>query len=123
MGRILDMAIADARRFTNSGGFETDLTIMPNSGTAFVVKGIASRHSQGFDDQGLPIISNNVHCSFAENDLTCQGVETRSANGHLLIKGWLVTWTDAIGEAKYKFSEPQPDNTLGLIKVTLSLYE
>lgn len=123
MGRILDMAIADARRFTNSGGFETELTITPTGGTAVVVNGIASRHSQGFDEQGLPIISNNVHCSFSEKDLNDLSVVTRNASGKLAIKGWLVSWTDAIGSANYKFAEPQPDNTLGLIKVTLSQYE
>ena len=123
MGAILDMAIEHGRRFTNNGGFEKELTITPTGATSVVIKGITSRHSQGFDGDGLPIISDNVHCSFAEKDLNDLGIVTRSAKGNLIIKNWLVSFTDAIGTANYKFAEPQPDNTLGLIKVTLSLYE
>jgi len=123
MSRILELAKRDARRIVNSGGFNQELTITPTGGSAISIQGLATRHSQGFDGDGLPVVSDNVHCTFSELDLTEAGATTRNANGTLIVKNWLVTWTDAIGEANYKISEAWPDNTLGIIRVTLSLRE
>lgn len=119
MGYILDLARHNAREIMN-GGFNTELTITPKGESPVVIKGLATRHSQGFDTDGLPIISDNSHCTFSELDLTDLGVVTRDAKGNLNIKGWKVSFDDAIGPGEYKFSESMPDNTLGLIRITLS---
>lgn len=119
MGDILELARQSAREIMN-GGFNSELTITPIGEVSVVIKGLATRHSQGFDTNGLPIIADNSHCTFSELDLTDLGIVTRDANGNLNIKGWKVGFTDAIGPGEYKFSEPMPDNTLGLIRITLS---
>jgi hypothetical protein len=119
MGSILDMARNDIRKILN-GGFSTDLTITPIGLTSIVVKGMATKHSQGFDSDGLPVIGDNAHCSFSELDVNDLGVATRDGNGNLNIKGWKVTFTDHISTYSYKFSETMPDNTVGLIRIMLS---
>ena len=122
MGNILDMAISQARQIINNGGFEVELTITPTGLDPVVIKGLATKHSQGFTTDGFPVISDNAHCSFAEKDLNDLGITTRSAKGTVTVKNWLVSWVDAIGTNVYTMSEPGPDNTLGIIRVTLTNY-
>lgn len=123
MGAILELAKRDARRFTNDSGFEEQLTIIEPGEDAVIIQGLTSRHSTGFDSEGKPIVSDNCHCSFSELDLNEAGRTTRDANGDLIIKDWTVQFDDAIQSVSYKIAEAYPDNTLGLIRCTLSLYE
>lgn len=120
MSDILDLAKQNAREILN-GGFNTELTITPLGGGSVVVKGLATKHSQGFDTNGLPVIGDNTHCTFSELDLNDLEVVTRDAKGNLNIKGWKVSFTDAIGTYEYKFGEPMPDNSLGIIRIMLSV--
>lgn len=119
MSRFLEMAKRDARRYVNNGGFNQELTITPTGENAVSIQGLATRHSQEFDGQGLPIIGDNAHCSFSELDLNDLGVTTRNAIGDLIIKGWQVTWVDALGTVTYEIGEQEPDNTLGIIRTKL----
>jgi hypothetical protein len=123
MGATLELAKQDARKYVNSGGFNQSLLITPTSGDPVTIQGLATRHSMGFDTDGKPIVSDNAHCSFSELDLTDEGLTVRNANGDLIIKGWLIQFTDAIGTATYKINEPYPDKILGIIRCTLSIYE
>lgn len=120
MGFIQDLARQNTREILN-GGFSTELTITPTGLDSVIINGLITRHSQTFDTDGLPAIGNNVHCSFSELDLNDLGIVTRDSKGVLKIKGWKVSFTDAIQSGEYKFGEPIPDNTLGLIKVMLSV--
>ena len=123
MGDILDMARRDLRRFQNSGGFETEITITPISSEAVTIKGLVTRHAQDYTEDGLPFISDNIHCSFSEKDLNDLGVTTRNSKGELIIKGWVVAFDTEIGSRSYRFAEPQANNNLGSIKVILEKYE
>lgn len=116
---LIDQARQDMRDIIN-GEFSTELTITPTGLSAVVVKGLATRHSQGFDSDGLPVIADNAHCSFSELDLNDLGVTTRNANKDVIIKDWQVDFADAIGTYSYSIKEPIPDNTLGLIRCTLT---
>lgn len=123
MGDILELAKRDARRYVNSGGFEVNLLITPTVGDPVTIQGLTSRHSQGFDTNGKPIVSDNAHCSFSEVDLTNEGLTTRNSQGDLIVKDWVVQFTDAISATTYLISEAYPDNTLGIIKCMLTLHE
>jgi len=120
MGSIKDLAIANAREILN-GGFSDELTIKPKNLDPVTINGLTTRHSQGFDSEGLPTIGDNAHCSFSEKDLNDLGITTRDAKGNLNIKDWKVSFPDAISVSDYRISETMPDNTLGLIRVILSI--
>jgi hypothetical protein len=121
MGSILDIARRDIKKIVSNGGFETELIITPINQDPVTINGIASRHTQSFDTDGLPMSDINAHCTFIENDLNDNGIVTRDANGNLNIKNWIVEFTDEIATYKYKFAETWPDNTLGNVRVTLTL--
>lgn len=113
------MAKRDARRYVNDGGFNQELTITPAGGEAVSLQGLATRHSQGFDTDGLPVIGDNAHCLFSELDLNDLGVTTRDAAGNLNIKGWRLSFDDALGTVSCEIGEQEPDGTLGLIRSKL----
>lgn len=128
MGGWLDQAREDAREYINGtvddeGGWTTPLTITPTGESTVVINGFATVHSQGFSEEGLPIITENSHVSFHEQDLNDLGVVTRDAKGHLIVKNWLVEFDHAIGHVKAQLKIQQPDSTLGLIVVTIGKYE
>lgn len=123
MSRILEMAKADTQRIINNGGFDQELTITPTGAADVTVRGIATRHSQGFDNEGLPIVTTNCHCTFNEKDLNDQAVVTRNAKGDVIIQGWKIDFTDAIGTYSYAIAEAEPDNTLGIIRCKLVHHE
>lgn len=123
MVSTLDLAIRDAKGYTNNGGFETELSITPIDLPQVVIKGLGTKHSESFDGQGMPIVGVNAHCSFNESDLNDLGIVTRDSRGQIIIKGWLVGWTDNIETVSYKISSPEPDETLGTIRCTLGLHE
>lgn len=98
-------------------------TAIPEAGT-ITIQGIATRHRQTYDpDTGLPSIGKNNHCSFSEVTLNELGFATRNTNNEVIVKGWLVSWSDITGTHKYKIEEPSPDETLGLIKCIIGEYE
>lgn len=120
MGDILDIAIRDARRYLN-GGFSNPLSIVPDVGEPFIINGLASVHSQGFDSDGIPIIAENSHICFAEKDVTDLGYTIR-VNGKVKLQDWRVSFT--LNSITYNcvMSEPEPDGTLGIIRVKLTNY-
>ena len=123
MGDILDLAKRDARKYMNSGGFEVELLITPPGGYEIAIKGLATNHTNAFDTEGKPILSNQVHCSFSELDLNEKGITTRNSRGELDIKDFVVQFADAVQEQCYQIKETHPDNLLGLIRCTLTNYE
>jgi hypothetical protein len=124
MGGLLELAIKEARAavtgdFSIIGGFSTLLTITPLIGEPFQIKGLATVHSSGFDQDGRPIISDNSHITFSELDVNELGYTTR-VNGKLRIQGWKVEFSHAVGDVKAILSEPEPDSTLGIIRVMIT---
>lgn len=117
---LADRAIIDAKAILN-GEFSRELTITPTGLEPVIVKGIAAKHSESFDGQGMPIIGISAHCTFTEKDLNDLGIITRNSQGQITIQDWLISWTDAIDTVKYRISRPEPDETLGTVRCTLEL--
>lgn len=122
-GQLIQRAREAAQQILE-GAFSVELTIEPNTGEDPVtIQGFATRHRQVYDpDSGLPMNGKNCHCSFYEKTLNDLGYTTRNTKGDIIIKDWLVTWTDSIGERTYKIELPQPDETVGLIRCLLGDY-
>lgn len=124
-GRFIQEMTDRARAaIKDSNGWSTLLTFTPpvEVGPPFQLGGLATVHSQNFDQEGLPIISDNSHILFSEIDVNELGYTTR-INGHLNVHGWLVEFDLAIGHITAKLSEPAPDGTLGLIRVTITNHD
>jgi len=124
LGSLIQRARLDAQRYLE-GSFSVELTLDPNNGDdAIIVQGLATRHSTTYNpDTGLEQVGENCHCSFSEQTLNDAGVTTRDARGKLILRNWLVSWDDITGIANYKIREVYPDESLGLIKCLLALYE
>lgn len=123
IGSIIERSRNDLQRIVE-GQFSVELTLEPNTeADPVTIQGLATRHRQVYDpDTGLPMAGKNCHCSFSEKTLNDLGYITRNAKGDVIVKGWLVTWSDVTGERTYKIEFPQPDETVGLIKCLLGDY-
>lgn len=127
-GAITQRIRKDAQRIVE-GLFSVELTITAKDLNGdvlpeFTIQGLATRHRQNYDpDSGLPIIGLSNHCSFSELTVNEFGIITRNSKNEIIVKGWLVSWTDAIGLVQYKIEEPAPDETVGIIKCILGEYE
>jgi len=123
MGTLLDIAREDARSFvSDTDGFSTPLTFTTLTDEEFTINGLASVHSQSFDSDGLPVIGDNSHICFSEKDVNDAGYTTRDANGNVNIRGWRVAFNHSVGAVSAILSRPEPDSTLGLIRVMITNY-
>lgn len=127
-GRLIERARKDVQRFTE-GLFSVELTVTAKDVNGvvlpdFVIQGLATRHRENFSpDTGLPMVGLNAHCSFNEKTINDLGIATRNAKNEIIVKDWLVKWSDAVSEVKYKIEEPSPDETVGHIRCLLGEYE
>lgn len=109
--------------FTDGEGNNFLATSVPTNGK-ITIQGLATRHSTTYNpDTGLEQVGENCHCSFSEKVLNDLGFATRNAKNKLIIKDWIVSWSDITGIVRYKIKESYPDETLGLIRCQLALYE
>jgi hypothetical protein len=113
----LEIPYVDLNRILYTG-------LVPENPNEITVQGLATRHSQTYDpDTGIPIIGQNNHICFSENDLNNLGYATRNIQGDCIVKNWIVSWSDSISNTNtYKIEEPEPDETLGLIKCMIGKY-
>ena len=58
MGSTLDLARRDAASFINNGGFEVTI-VFKEDPDDIEVKGLATKHHNSIDTDGLPIIGKN----------------------------------------------------------------
>lgn len=122
MGSLLDTAIEDMRAFiSDDEGFSIPMTITPTEGDPFEIKGLAFVISEGFDEDGLPIVADNSHILISEKDIVDLGYTVRFS-GNVRINSWIIDFDHAVGHVRAKLSEPKPDSTLGVIKVQLTNY-
>ena len=123
MSSLLDMAIEDMRNIIISNeDFSVLMNISPTIGDPFEIYGLAFCISEGYDEDGLPIITENSHILISEQEINELGYTTRT-NGKVNISEWVVEFSHAIGNVKAKLSTPKPDSTLGVIKVQLTNYK
>ncbi len=120
-GSILKAARAHAKQIVTSGGFEVDTIITtPSGGMALPIKALASHHSLEFDSNGLPISGNNVHVTIAEDSLLEGEYPVRNPDNKVVLKNHLITFKGSNGvEKTWQVIDQQPNNTLGLIYLTL----
>ena len=80
------------------------------------ITGIHTKHHLSVDAEGELINSLNAHISFSESI----GPNVRDANGRVNMKGWKCRCSDSTGSEKtYVISEWWPDETVGIIVITL----
>jgi hypothetical protein len=124
MGRILDLARRDSRRFITQGGFEVEISIStPDGLTSLDLKGFATKHFINFDTDGLPVNSKNVHINISETDLSDALYPVRNARNEVSLLNHLVSYKDSTGVSRnFAIKENFPDETLGLIVCILTDY-
>ena len=89
------------------------------------VRALASKHHFSIDaSTGMPVNSKNSHVSVDESALTTQGYTTRNAGGEVSLRMHYISYADSTGLIKnYRINEAMPDETLGLIVLTLGDFE
>ncbi len=122
MGRFLDLARKDAERITTNGGFEVDLNLTSKTPPVveITVKGMATRHSIGYDSDGNLVKTSNVHVSISERVFQEISYPYLNAEGDPDLRGHLINYIDSSGSLKYyKVETTLPDETIGLIVLIL----
>jgi hypothetical protein len=124
-GSILEKARRDAARFTQSGGFEVDITLTaPDGLTSVDITGLHTRHHQAFDSDGMPANILNMHVGISEKKLTELGYPVRNAADQVDLYQHRVQCADATGTIrKYVVNEQYPDEGLGHIVLILGSAE
>ena len=126
MTDILSKARRDAQRFTKSGGFQTAISLHnKDNGERCEINGIASVIGITVDQEtGESMSGRNAHITFSEAEATEQTYQTRDADNEIKMNGHIVEFKDSTGiERKYKITDAQPDETLGLLYCELEFYE
>jgi hypothetical protein len=121
MGDLYDRVQEDVRTYLN-GEFSNPIVLIKPDATEIELNGFTTIHSQGFDENGIPVISETAHLTISERDLIAAGETVRNANGNINLVNWKVRFTHATQEVTMVLSEPEPDSTLGIIRVKLTKY-
>jgi len=123
MGTILDLARRDSAFIINAGGFETDITFTVG-GNPVIVKGIATKHHIGYDDDGERVNTKNAQITVNESDLLAIGITTRGASGEVNITSNIISYADSTGNtSSYVITENYPNETFGHIVCMLGDYQ
>ena len=122
MGRVQDMARADAKRILNEMGFDSSITFTRGSDTA-ILNALGIMHHLTFDTDGLPVNSKHVRVTVCEKSLNDAGFVTRNDKNDVVMKDVLISFFDTTGlEKKYCVAEYWPDESLGTILLILEKY-
>jgi hypothetical protein len=121
------MSLAQAKydwlRFSNNGGFQVSMTLTPLIGSALPIVGLATKHNNSVNTDGLPINSKNVHVSLVESYLVSLGLTVRNSAGEINMRNWKISFPDSSGITKnYVIQETMPDETIGVIVCILGDY-
>lgn len=122
---LLARARIDIQRITQ-GEFSTSITVeKPDLSSAIVVKGLAMKHHMSFDlNSGDAVNSKQAHISISEQLFVDASFTIRDGNGEVDLKGYFITYTDSTGNSqKYVVNEYFPDETVGLIVMTLGEFQ
>lgn len=119
----LTRARDDWKRFLNTGGFEESLTLTPTGGAPVPIVGLAVKHHNSIDTDGLQSNTQNARVSLIESYLVEQGLTVRDSAGEVNMRNWLVSYPDSSGAVKnYVISETIPDEMVGVITCILGDY-
>lgn len=116
---LTDRVKKDVAHIVTNGGAEREITLTPVNGNPFTVRGIPVRINRMVEEhEGSYTNAPFSHVSVIEQDLIDAGYSPR-VNKLATLKGWLVSWTDAVQTWTYSVSETMPDDTIGLISLVL----
>jgi len=119
MGTLIDRVKKDVAYIVTKGGVDVEITLTPPGGAAFTVRGIPVRINRLVEEhEGSYVNTPFSHVSIIEQDLIDAGQSAR-VNKLGTMKGWLVSWSDAVQSWTYTVSETMPDDTVGLISLIL----
>ncbi|MES2287263.1 MAG: hypothetical protein V4547_16345 [Bacteroidota bacterium] len=124
-GFILDAARKDAELIVSSIGFEETIFIETKDGSLKVeLKGLNSKHSLGFDDNGNSVNSKTARITVIEKHLAALNYPVRnSVTGEVDLKKHRVTVKDStLIEKYYVVNENIPNETFGTITLILGNY-
>lgn len=123
MGFLLDNANEDLRSILADGDeWSVNLKFTDSTLIPFTIKGLAFVHSQGYDSDFRPVITQNSHITFCEIDITSLGKVTRNSDNTMKLSGWIVEFTTGGKNYKCVIGACEPDTTLGIIKAQLTNY-
>lgn len=122
MGSVLDLARRDAAFIINNGGFETDITFQ-TSGDPVVIRGLATKHHIGYDEDGMRVNTKQAQITINEADLVAANIPVRGTSGEVNLTKRIVSYADSTGNtASYIIRENYPNETLGHIVCILGDY-
>lgn len=122
---LLDRAKADIKTITtNKNDFAVDMTFQaPNGGPTKTIQGLHTKHHLGIDQEGNQVNSKTAQLSFCEKVLTDLGYPVRNSENEVDLNKHLISVKDSTDTlVTYVVQAWFPDETLGLIRVTLSDY-
>lgn len=116
---LIERVKKDVAYIVTKGGADVEITLAPPGQDPFTVRGLPVRINRMVEEhEGSYVNSPFSHVSILEQDLIVAGFSPR-VNKLATMKGWLVTWTDAVQSWTYTVSETMPDDTVGLISLVL----
>jgi hypothetical protein len=119
---LLAIAVSDAQQILEND-WSVDVTFN-NGSIVKTVKAVASRHHLDFNDEGVPINSENAHVSVSEQTLLDAEFPTRNGNNEVNLVDVLVSYADVNQVVKtYQIDSVFPSETLGIFVLTLGTYK
>lgn len=124
-GRLFSIIKRDAKRIINLGGYQISLTLSTKNGSKVIeIMGWGVKHHISFDSDGNQVNTKNARATIDEDVLVANAYPVRNAKGEVSMIGHLISFADSSKVIKtYRVRESFPDETLGLIVLTLGDYE
>ncbi len=124
-GSILQAAMADAKKIITGGGFDSPIVLeTPTGDMTLETTGLTSKHHLSFDTDGSPVSAQNAHVCVDEAKLLEANYPVRNAAGKIHLYQHKIKVKDSSNiEKTYVVSEQFPNETLGLITLTLSNWQ
>ena len=119
-----ERAKQDLNRFLNAEFSELITISTPSKSFSVQINALVSKHKITISpSNGLPVNSDNIHCSFIEQNLIDLEFPVRNAKNEVNLLKHIISFVDSneiLGE--YVINETWPDNKLGIIVCMLARY-
>ena len=120
----LQAAKNDWVRFTEKGGFQTEIILTPKNAVAtYSIMGLATKHNVKLDSDGVPINGENIRITICEQSLVNANYPYRNTDNKISLFNHLASFIDSSNNQKnYIIKEVIPDETTGVITCILANY-
>lgn len=124
-GRMLSIMKQHSKRMVNVLGFQIPISISFANGTNKIdIFGLGVKHHISIDTDGNQYNTKNARATIDEDVLVANSYPVRNLKGEVDLIGHLVSFKDSSGELRhYRVRETFPDETLGLIVLTLGDFD